>query len=109
MLDLAYSLPAVTPSRSRRIHTVNHLTQPLHLAGNFKDPKAFNRHYQTLDSHVYYFKVDDDVMFIEQHAIEQMLHEKLKGRFLIVSANVINHTSERQAYDNTQLHMQSMS
>ena len=31
-------------------------------------------------------------MYVGEHAIDMMLHEKLKDRFFIVSANVINHS-----------------
>ena len=41
----------------------------------------------------YYLKIDDDVVWVGDGAIEAMLEEKLRGRFLIVSANVINHST----------------
>ena len=34
-------------------------------------------------------------MYVGEHAIDMMLHEKLKDRFFIVSANVINHSGIR--------------
>lgn len=39
-------------------------------------------------------KFDDDIMYIKDSTIDDMLHEKLKKRFWIVSANVINHSGE---------------
>lgn len=41
----------------------------------------------------YYLKLDDDIVWVADGAIEAMLEEKLRGRFLYVSANVINHSS----------------
>ena len=41
----------------------------------------------------YYLKLDDDVMWVGEGAIEAMLEEKLRGRFLYLSANVINHST----------------
>ena len=52
----------------------------------------FTEQYQSLDPDVYYVKLDDDTMYIGEHAIDMMLHEKLRDRFFIVSANVINHS-----------------
>eukprot|EP00913_Durusdinium_trenchii_P013875 g13026.t1 len=39
----------------------------------------------------YYIKIDDDVVFIADGAIPDMIREKRRGRFLFVSANVVNH------------------
>lgn len=39
----------------------------------------------------YYIKIDDDVTFISDGAIPEMIREKRRGRFLFVSANVVNH------------------
>eukprot|EP00747_Dinoflagellata_sp_TGD_P208085 gnl/TRDRNA2_/TRDRNA2_81602_c0_seq2.p1 gnl/TRDRNA2_/TRDRNA2_81602_c0~~gnl/TRDRNA2_/TRDRNA2_81602_c0_seq2.p1 ORF type:complete len:390 (+),score=56.10 gnl/TRDRNA2_/TRDRNA2_81602_c0_seq2:46-1215(+) len=39
----------------------------------------------------YYIKIDDDVTYIADGAIPEMIREKRRGRFLFVSANVINH------------------
>lgn len=39
----------------------------------------------------YYIKIDDDVTYIAEGAIAEMIREKRRGRFLFVSANVINH------------------
>lgn len=39
----------------------------------------------------YYIKIDDDVTYIAPGAIAEMIREKRRGRFLFVSANVINH------------------
>ncbi|CAE8718771.1 unnamed protein product, partial [Polarella glacialis] len=48
--------------------------------------------YQSLkEPDTVYVKVDDDVVFIEQHAIAQIVRERLRGRCLMVSANVVNH------------------
>ncbi|KAK9917316.1 hypothetical protein WJX75_003075 [Coccomyxa subellipsoidea] len=38
-----------------------------------------------------YVKIDDDVIFIQDGAIEALVEEKLRGRYLFVSANVVNH------------------
>ena len=54
--------------------------------------KNFTEQYQSLDPDVYYVKLDDDTMYVGEQAIDMMLHEKLRDRFLIVSANVINHS-----------------
>ncbi|CAD7941906.1 unnamed protein product [Amoebophrya sp. A120] len=39
----------------------------------------------------YYVKIDDDVVFINDGAIPELIREKRRDRFLFVSANVINH------------------
>lgn len=39
----------------------------------------------------YYIKIDDDVTFIADGAIPEMIREKRRDRFLFVSANVVNH------------------
>lgn len=39
----------------------------------------------------YYLKIDDDVTYIAPGAIAEMIREKRRGRFLFVSANVVNH------------------
>ncbi len=54
--------------------------------------KGFANHYRQLASDTYYIKLDDDIVYIKEGAIEAMLHEKLKSRFWIISANVINHS-----------------
>lgn len=54
--------------------------------------KNYTEQYQSLDPDVYYVKLDDDTMYIGEQAIDMMLHEKLRDRFFIVSANVINHS-----------------
>lgn len=54
--------------------------------------KGFARHYRQLASDKYYIKLDDDIMYIQPGAIAAMLYEKLRNRFWIISANVINHS-----------------
>ena len=56
--------------------------------------QGFAKHYKQLASDKYYVKLDDDIMYIQPGAIEAMLHEKLRNRFWIVSANVINHSGK---------------
>ena len=56
--------------------------------------QGFAKHYKQLASDRYYVKLDDDVMYIQPGAVEAMLHEKLRNRFWIVSANVINHSGK---------------
>ncbi|KAI9218468.1 hypothetical protein BC828DRAFT_350410 [Blastocladiella britannica] len=51
----------------------------------------FSVHYEWLPRDRLMFKIDDDVVFIEDGAFEAMLEEKLRNRFLFVSANVVNH------------------
>lgn len=38
-----------------------------------------------------YVKVDDDVVYIAEHAITNLVRERLRERCLLVSANVVNH------------------
>ncbi|CAE7340950.1 unnamed protein product [Symbiodinium sp. CCMP2592] len=38
-----------------------------------------------------YVKVDDDVVYIAEHAIAELVRERLRKRCLLVSANVVNH------------------
>ena len=56
--------------------------------------EGFANHYKQLVSDRYYIKLDDDIMFIKDGAMEAMLHEKLRNRFWIVSANIINHSGK---------------
>ncbi len=53
---------------------------------------GFDSHYKSLAPDMYYIKLDDDIVFIREGAVDAMLQEKLRGRFWIVSANVINHS-----------------
>jgi len=39
----------------------------------------------------YYVKIDDDITYIAPGAIAELVREKRRGRFLFVSANVVNH------------------
>ena len=48
--------------------------------------------YQSLnESETVYVKVDDDVVYIAEHAIANLVRERLRERCLLVSANVVNH------------------
>lgn len=48
--------------------------------------------YQLLnESGVVYVKIDDDIVYLEQHAIAELVREKLRHRCLFVSANIVNH------------------
>ncbi|CAE7267658.1 unnamed protein product [Symbiodinium sp. CCMP2456] len=38
-----------------------------------------------------YVKVDDDVVYVAEHAIAELVRERLRKRCLLVSANVVNH------------------
>jgi len=38
-----------------------------------------------------YIKIDDDILYIQDGAIPELVREKRRGRFLFVSANVVNH------------------
>ena len=38
-----------------------------------------------------YVQVDDDVVYIAEHAIANLVRERLRERCLLVSANVVNH------------------
>ena len=55
---------------------------------------GWSSHYSSLKPNRFYVKFDDDIMFIKDSAIDDMLHEKLKKRFWIISANVINHSGQ---------------
>lgn len=53
---------------------------------------TFETHYQSLDSERYYFKIDDDIVYIHPNAFELMLEAKLMySDVAFVSANIINH------------------
>ncbi|CAJ1334780.1 unnamed protein product [Effrenium voratum] len=48
--------------------------------------------YQSLnESGTVYVKVDDDVVYVAEHAIANLVRERLRQRCLFVSANVVNH------------------
>jgi hypothetical protein len=54
----------------------------------------FDSHYDSLDKHRLYVKIDDDIVFIRASAIEMLVREKLEhGRYLFVSANVVAHST----------------
>lgn len=61
-------------------------------AGVWGNGPSYSDHYKQLEPDTYYIKLDDDIMFIRDGAMEAMLAEKLRNRFLFVSANVINHS-----------------
>ncbi|MCJ1425791.1 hypothetical protein MMC29_003691 [Sticta canariensis] len=52
---------------------------------------TWEKMYEGLEDGHIYVKIDDDVVFIKDGAIEEMLDEHFKRRFLFVSANVVNH------------------
>lgn len=56
---------------------------------------GWSSHYKSLKPNRFYVKLDDDIMYIKDEAIDDMLHEKLRNRFWLVSANVINHSGLR--------------
>mmetsp|Transcript_125456 Transcript_125456/g.401793 ORF Transcript_125456/g.401793 Transcript_125456/m.401793 type:complete len:294 (+) Transcript_125456:149-1030(+) len=43
------------------------------------------------ESGTVYIKTDDDIVYIHRHAVAELVREKLRGRCLFVSANVVNH------------------
>ncbi|CAE7506497.1 unnamed protein product [Symbiodinium natans] len=48
--------------------------------------------YQSMnETETVYVKVDDDVVYIAEHAIAELVRERLRQRCLFVSANVVNH------------------
>ena len=38
-------------------------------------------------------KMDDDVVWLSDGAFQAMLEEKLRGRYLYLTANIVNHSS----------------
>jgi len=53
---------------------------------------SFDAHYKGLNPEQYYFKIDDDIVYIHEGALEHMLEAKIQNPdVLFVSANVINH------------------
>ncbi|DBA99133.1 TPA: hypothetical protein ACH3X1_014265 [Trebouxia sp. C0004] len=65
------------------------------LEEGWSDPGAgYSGHYSTLLPNRFYVKLDDDIMYVKDDAIDAMLHQKLKNEFWMVSANVINHAGE---------------
>jgi hypothetical protein len=60
--------------------------------GTWGDTPSFRTHYKKLEPDTYYVKLDDDIMFISDGAIKAMLAEKLRSNWLLVSANIINHS-----------------
>ncbi|KAG2498632.1 hypothetical protein HYH03_003379 [Edaphochlamys debaryana] len=53
--------------------------------------KGYTGHYAWMDPGTMYVKIDDDVVFIEDHAIDQMLIAHNLHRYHLISANVVNH------------------
>lgn len=51
----------------------------------------FSSHYSWMTPNTLYFKIDDDIVYIRDGTFEEMLAEKLRDRYLFLSANVINH------------------
>ncbi len=52
---------------------------------------GFSQHYTWIPKQQLFIKIDDDILFIRKGALEAMLTEYLTQKWLIVSANVINH------------------
>lgn len=53
---------------------------------------TFDVHYKGLNPNQYYFKIDDDIVYIHSNALERMLEAKLQNpEIMFVSANIINH------------------
>ncbi|KAL7748261.1 hypothetical protein RI367_006220 [Sorochytrium milnesiophthora] len=55
------------------------------------DNMDFSVHYDWMERDKLYVKIDDDVVFVEDGTIEALLQEKLRDRYLFVSANIVNH------------------
>jgi hypothetical protein len=54
--------------------------------------KRYNQHYDNLEPNSIYVKIDDDIIFIHDRAIEALVREKLeRHQFIFASANVVNH------------------
>ncbi|GLC35141.1 hypothetical protein PLESTM_000283900 [Pleodorina starrii] len=53
--------------------------------------KGYTGHYAWMDPATLYVKVDDDVVYIADHAIDHMLIAHNLHRYHLISANVINH------------------
>lgn len=53
---------------------------------------TYHAHYKGLNLDQYYFKIDDDIVYIHSNTFERMLEAKLQNpEILFVSANIINH------------------
>lgn len=53
--------------------------------------KDYREMYGSVQDDRLYVKMDDDIVFIQDGAIEELLEEHLARRYLFVSANVVNH------------------
>ncbi|KAI9140079.1 hypothetical protein BKA69DRAFT_1081742 [Paraphysoderma sedebokerense] len=51
----------------------------------------FSTHYSWMTPNTLYFKVDDDIIYIRDGTFEELLTEKLRDRYIFLSANVVNH------------------
>eukprot|EP00198_Chlamydomonas_reinhardtii_P010164 XP_001699501.1 predicted protein [Chlamydomonas reinhardtii] len=52
---------------------------------------GYTGHYAWMDPDQIYVKIDDDVVFISDHAIDHMLAAHMLNRWHLISANVVNH------------------
>ncbi|GFR45130.1 hypothetical protein Agub_g6510 [Astrephomene gubernaculifera] len=53
--------------------------------------KGYTGHYAWMDPGTVYVKIDDDVVFIADDAIDHMLAAHMLHRYHLISANVVNH------------------
>ncbi|KAG2446951.1 hypothetical protein HYH02_008105 [Chlamydomonas schloesseri] len=52
---------------------------------------GYTGHYAWMDPAQIYVKIDDDVVFIADHAVDHMLAAHMLNRWHLISANVVNH------------------
>lgn len=53
--------------------------------------KGYTGHYAWMDNNTHYFKLDDDVTFIDDNTMDLMMEAYLEHKYFLISANVINH------------------
>lgn len=58
---------------------------------DYESKNKYMGHYEHLDRNTLYIKMDDDVVYIDDLAVEHLISEKLRRPRHFLSANVINH------------------
>ena len=58
---------------------------------DYESQNKYMGHYEHLDRNTLYIKMDDDVVYIDDLAVEHLIAEKLRRPRHFLSANVINH------------------
>jgi hypothetical protein len=84
--------------KTKNKYDLNYLDQliksnPNEFSKSLFDPSInkYNKHYNLLKDDEYFFKIDDDTLFIQNGTFENMFFEYTEKNHMFLSANVVNH------------------